>query len=218
MKTSSAGLAFIAQEEGTVLHVYNDVAGYPTVGIGHLLTDVEKTSGVFAKGITKQQALDLLASDVVVYESAVNKNVKVPLTQNQFDALVSFTFNLGVGALASSGLLTKLNKNDYEGAADEFLKWCKAVIDGKLQTNVGLLHRRQRERALFLKPAPMSNDVPVEAPSPPVSKEEVEPDVVVVTEPQVVTSPTVEVTSTSSFQAFINFVLALLKAFFGRGK
>ena len=89
----------------------------------------------------------ILKDDLKTYENYVNKYVKVKLNQNQFDALVSFTFNCGGGALKSSTLLKKLNKGDYTGAANELLRWNKA--NGKILA--GLTRRRQSEKALFLK-------------------------------------------------------------------
>jgi len=146
MKTSSAGLSLIAKFEGEVLHPYKDIAGVLTIGIGHAIRAGES----FPTMITHVQAIELLGKDVIIAECAINKQVKVPLTQDQFDALVSFTFNLGTGALASSTLLKLLNQGNYQGAADQFLVWCKAVINGRPTINVGLQKRRQAERAVFL--------------------------------------------------------------------
>ncbi len=143
MKTSEAGLAFVAQEEGTVLHVYKDPVGIPTIGVGHVVRPGES----FPNGITKQQALEILAKDIGIAEHAVNTGVKVPISQNQFDAMVSFTFNCGGGAFKSSGLLARLNEGKYEAAADEFLKWVRASG----QVLPGLVARRKRERAMFMK-------------------------------------------------------------------
>lgn len=176
MKTSAEGLAFIAREEGTVLHVYNDVRGIPTIGVGHVLRPGES----YPNGITKEQALNLLAQDVRIAEAAIEKNVKVPLNQNQFDSLCSFVFNCGGGAFASSTMLKLLNKGDYQGAADELLKWVRAGKD----VNQGLVGRRKRERELFLRPAPVLIDEPTSEPAPqapeppqdnPVPQKEVEP-------------------------------------------
>jgi lysozyme len=153
MKTSQNGLAFIAREEGTVLHVYKDVAGNETIGVGHMLTAAEKASGVYANGITQQQALELLASDVGIAENWVNKGVTVAITQNMFDSLVDFTFNAGGGALMTSSLLKLLNAHDdLTDCANEFLLWDKTEINGVLTVDAELLGRRQRERALFLTP------------------------------------------------------------------
>ncbi len=93
------------------------------------------------------QADSALISDLAQCERAVNRLVKVTLTQNQFDALVSFVFNVGSGNLQSSTLLRKLNSGDYKGAADEFLRWNKAA--GKVMN--GLVARRTAEREFFLK-------------------------------------------------------------------
>ncbi|EPH0070380.1 lysozyme, partial [Acinetobacter baumannii] len=96
---------------------------------------------------TEQQAETYLKNDLTKFEVVINKLVKVSLTQNQFDALASFTYNLGETNLANSTLLKKLNKGDYQGAADQFLVWNKA--GGKVMK--GLVRRREAERALFLK-------------------------------------------------------------------
>ena len=96
---------------------------------------------------TLEQAKEYFAHDLKRFESSVNNLVKVPLTQNQFDALVSLTYNIGSGNFASSTLLKKLNAKDYQGAADQFPRWNKAK--GKVLN--GLTRRRAAERALFLK-------------------------------------------------------------------
>jgi len=141
MKTGQKGIDLIKVSEGVVLKVYKDAVGLPTIGYGHLI----KAGEVFTT-ITQQQAEDLLRKDLVQFENGINQLVTVPLTQNQFDALVSFTFNLGVGSLKSSTLLKKLNAKDYAGASAEFLRWDKA--GGK--TLAGLTKRRTAERQLFL--------------------------------------------------------------------
>ena len=121
MKTSQKGLEFIESEEGKVLHVYKDQAGYPSIGIGHKLTPLQVASGNivikgelihFANGLTDQQCYDLLAQDVIPAENEVNHAVKVTLDQNQFDCLVDFCYNAGGGAFAGSTLLKLLN-NSY---------------------------------------------------------------------------------------------------------
>ena len=140
--TSDSGIDFIKQHEGLRLTAYDDGTGKQTIGYGHT-KDVPKS-------ITKEEAEEKLVQDIESHEQAVKEAVKVPLTQEQFDALTSFTFNLGAGALKRSSLVKKLNAGDYEGAADEFLKWDKARIKGKLQPLRGLTKRRQAERELFL--------------------------------------------------------------------
>ena len=141
MKTSKTGINLIKQFEGTVLKVYKDAVGKDTIGIGHLIK-----SGESYTTITQQQAEDLLAKDLVQFEVGVTKAVKVTLNQNQFDALVSFSFNLGLGNLNSSTLLKKLNAGDYQGASLEFERWNKA--GGKVLA--GLTRRRLAEKELFL--------------------------------------------------------------------
>jgi GH24 family phage-related lysozyme (muramidase) len=140
VKTSTVGINLIKEFEGCKLTAYKCPAGVWTIGIG-------TTKGVKAgQVITESQALDLLAKDLSTFEAAVTKLVKVEIRQPMFDALVSFAYNLGAGALGSSTLLKKLNARDYKGAADEFLKWDKA---GGRQL-AGLTRRRQAERKLFL--------------------------------------------------------------------
>ncbi len=201
MKTSQAGLAFIAQNEGTVLHVYNDSVGNPTIGVGHMLTASEKASGVFAHGITEQQALALLAVDVGTAESWVNKGVTVQITQNMFDALVDFTFNCGGGAFTSSTLLKLLNEDNLAGAAGQFLVWDKPA---------GILGRRERERTLFLTPD-VSVPAVVSPPSPSPPAPPVLPDPVV-PDPEPV--PVIVPPPVSPWTAFINFFVSI---FGGKG-
>lgn len=148
MKTSQNGLSFIARWEGEVDHVYNDIAGIPTIGVGHVVKPGES----FPSSITHDRAMDLLSLDVVTAESQVNNHVTAELTQNQFDALTSFTFNVGSGALARSSTLKLLNQGNVQGAADALLLWDKASIGGKLQSVPGLHRRRESERRLFLTP------------------------------------------------------------------
>lgn len=120
---------------------YKCPSGIYTIGYGH-------TNGV-KKGqkITKEEAEAYLREDVKKFENGVNKYVSAPLTQNQFDALVSFCFNCGLGAFKNSTLRKKLNAKDYAGAGKELLRWNKAggVVLG------GLKRRRNAEKALFDK-------------------------------------------------------------------
>ena len=147
MKTSDVGIELIKKYEGCVLKSYKCPSGVWTIGYGH-------TNGVKSgMQITKAQALDYLKQDLSVFEKAVTNYVKVPLNQNQFDALVSFSFNCGSGALKTSTLLQKLNSSDYNGAANEFLKWNKS--NGKVLN--GLAKRREEEKELFLKTNYLSN-------------------------------------------------------------
>lgn len=144
LKTSKNGLKLIKEFEGCVLTAYKCPAGVWTIGYGH-------TGGVKeGQKISKTKAEELLKLDLKVYENYVNNYVKVKLNQNQFDALVSFTYNCGPGSLKTSTLLKKLNQGDYRGAANELPRWNKA--NG--QVLAGLTRRRKAEKELFLKFAP----------------------------------------------------------------
>ncbi|HBM9904053.1 MULTISPECIES: lysozyme [unclassified Enterobacter] len=145
MQTSDIGLALIKQFEGCKLTAYQDSVGVWTIGYGW--TQPVDGKPIRAGMTIKQETAErLLKTGLVSYESDVSRLVKVDLTQGQFDALVSFTYNLGARSLSTSTLLRKLNASDYAGAADEFLRWNKA--GGKVLN--GLARRREAERALFL--------------------------------------------------------------------
>ena len=146
MKTSDAGKAIIKQYEGFRAKPYLCPAGVPTIGYGATYyTDGRKVTLKDAP-ITEQKADELLSAMLGKYEQAVERYVQVPLTQHQFDALVSFCYNLGQENLRTSTLLKKLNAKDYKGAANAFLNWVYAS-GKKLQ---GLVNRRTDERKLFL--------------------------------------------------------------------
>ena len=149
------GLTFVKNEEGEVTHVYKDQVGKDTIGIGHLITPLEAARKAilinrvpidYTKGLTEAQCYQLLDQDMDNAERAINTFVKVALNENQFDALASWTFNCGVGALQSSTLLRILNQGDYGSVPAEFNKWTKA--DG--QTCPVLVGRRKREVQLWL--------------------------------------------------------------------
>lgn len=159
MQTSDKGRALIRAHEGLRLEAYPD-AGYgwdrATIGYGH--TSQAGPPAVYrGMKITAAEADAILRADLKKFEGFVTSAVHVPLNQNQFDALVSFTFNLGPGNLRSSTLLRKLNSGDYAGAAAEFPKWNKS--NGKVKP--GLVKRRADEQALFRSPvAPAPRPVP----------------------------------------------------------
>ncbi|TGE25768.1 lysozyme [Hymenobacter aquaticus] len=137
-----AGRAFITHEEGEVLHEYKCAAGVDTIGVGH-------TQGVFdGEVITESQSQAFLSADLSHFEAAVNRMVTVPLNQHQFNALVSFAFNLGEGALQKSSLLKLINANVKDPAelTAHFTMWDN--VNGK--PNASILARRNREAALFL--------------------------------------------------------------------
>jgi lysozyme len=141
MQLSAAGLELLKRCEGFRGHTYNDVNGFQTIGYGHRLLDRES----FPDGISEAQAESMLAADVRSAEQAVARLAKVPLTQGQFDALVDFCFNLGVGRLTSSTLLKVLNRGRYADAAEQLLRWDIAAG----QENTGLKARREAEFALW---------------------------------------------------------------------
>lgn len=141
MELSAAGLELLKKSEGFRSHTYLDVNGFPTIGYGHRLLHPES----FPKGIDEAQASQILVSDVREAERAVERLVKVPLQQGQFDALVDFCFNLGAGRLASSTLLKALNSERYEAAAEQLLRWDLAGGE----ENAGLKERREAEFALW---------------------------------------------------------------------
>jgi len=122
MKISAAGMDLLKRSEGFRNRVYLDVAGLPTIGYGHRLLHPES----FPNDIDSAQATELLAADVRDAEQAVERMVKVPLAQSQFDALVDFVFNLGAGRFATSTLLKCLNARRYDEAATELLRWNRA--------------------------------------------------------------------------------------------
>lgn len=144
-KTSDAGIALIKQFEGVRLKAYKCPAGVWTIGYGSTRwnddENVEEGDHVGLEGAEK-----LLKRDLEHFEYAVNKLVTAEITQNQFDALISFVYNVGEYALKKSTLLQQLNAGNTARAADEFLKWTKAA--GKELP--GLVKRRAAERALFL--------------------------------------------------------------------
>ena len=160
MKTSPAGRAFIEGFEGLFLQAYDDlndhvvrpgehVHGILTIGYGH--TDTAGPPRVYVgQTIELGEADAILASDLAEVEIEVNHLVKVPLNQNQFDALVSFQFNTGWLAHPHCSLLTALNGGNYQLANEDFMLYDRAR--GKILA--GLSRRRKREKELFHRPVP----------------------------------------------------------------
>ena len=142
---SKKGIDLIKEFEGIRLNAYDDGIGVWTIGIG----TIRYPNGVRVKHgdkITIEQAEQYLKHDLDSFENIINTKVKVPLTQNQFDALASLVYNIGATNFSNSTLLKKLNAKDYAGAADQFLRWNRA--GGKVMN--GLVRRREAERKLFL--------------------------------------------------------------------
>lgn len=146
MAVSAKGIDLICSFEGLRLTAYDDGVGVWTIGFG----TIKYPNGVRVKRgdtCTLEQAKSYMKYDLIEFEHTVNSLVKVPLNQNQFDALVSLTYNIGSGAFKSSTLLKKLNLSDYKGAADQFDVWVNA--GGKRMQ--GLANRRAKEKEFFLK-------------------------------------------------------------------
>lgn len=139
MKVSGAGIELIKRFEGVRLVAYLDSVGVPTIGYGHT-KDV-----ALGDTCSPEQAEEWLIEDCADAEKCINGAVTVPLTQHEFDALVSFVFNLGCGNFRKSTLLRRLNESDYDAAAQEFLRWDKAGG----QVLAGLTKRRMAEARLF---------------------------------------------------------------------
>ena len=139
-KISDVGIALVKHYEGLYLHAYRCPAGVMTIGWGHTGKDV-----TMGEVITTERAEALLEKDLAGAAADVDRLVVVPLAQEEFDALVSFTFNLGAGALAGSALLRDLNQGEYGAVSDQLLRWdhCKG------QVLEGLLLRRQAEAKLW---------------------------------------------------------------------
>ena len=152
MKTSKNGIQLIKSFEGCKLQAYKCPAGVWTIGIGHTGTVNGKpiTSGM---KITELMAETLLAIDLQKFENAINKLVKKPLTQSEFDSLVSFVFNIGIGSFQKSSMLKLLNQGNFEEAAKQFNVWNKITVNGKKVASKGLTRRRLAEKTLFLTKA-----------------------------------------------------------------
>jgi lysozyme len=158
MQITRQGLVMIQMFEQLRSCPYRDAAGNWTIGWGHRLYDDEYEEDYYRgedqepRCIEKGEATELLIEDIKTAMAGVTKHVTVPLTANQFTALVSFVFNLGEGNLAKSTLLKKLNAGDYEGAAIQFQSWTKARVKGKLKPLTGLVARRRAEELVFRSP------------------------------------------------------------------
>lgn len=143
------GLDFVTKHEGIVLKRYNDVAGLPTIGVGHLITKAELPNYPEGTTISRDHAMKLLHQDVQKCVKAIRDNVKVPLNQNQFNALISFAFNCGTGVITNSGVARALAAGKYDEVPARLLEWSNARINGKLQPV--LYGRRKSEADLFMR-------------------------------------------------------------------
>jgi lysozyme len=143
MKMSPKGLKLLEGYEALRLKAYRDERGIWTIGYGHTPAFENETC-------TQEDADDWMQQDVKWAEDTVTKYVKVPMTQNEFDALCSLVFNIGCYHFECSTVLRELNFGNRNAAADAFLLWDKEQHDGVFAASAGLLHRRQSERSLFL--------------------------------------------------------------------
>jgi lysozyme len=142
--TTDEGINLIKRFEGFSSSIYICPAGYPTIGYGHVVRDGEKHR--FAEGIDKAEGEELLRQDVFWAERGVLRLINVPLSDGQFDSLVSFTFNLGTGALQRSTLRRKVNREEHEDVPAQFNRWVWAG-GRKLK---GLIHRRNMEAIRYV--------------------------------------------------------------------
>jgi len=140
MNISDKGIEHLKRWEGLRLTAYKDIAGICTIGYGHTGTAYE------GRTITEGEAEQLLRGDLDWAEKAVNDDVLVPLSQNQFDALVSFVYNVGAGAFRRSTLLRRLNEGDYDEVPPQLMRWTRA--GGKVSR--GLYNRRKAEADLWI--------------------------------------------------------------------
>ncbi len=146
MKTSENGVALLKRHEGLELEAYQDIASIWTIGYGH-------TADVAAGDVlTEEGATSLLSRDLASREDAIARLVTVSLNQNEFDALVSLIYNIGIDAFRGSTARRRLNAGDRIGAAEAMTWWNKATVNGVLREVTGLTRRRVAERALFLTP------------------------------------------------------------------
>lgn len=147
MSIDEAGEALIKGFESFSTTMYLDKAGVPTIGFGHT-----KGVTIYTLPISAEQAELFFEQDLAPAEQAVNQFVRVHLTQNEFNALVSLVFNIGVNAFENSHLLKDLNKNNMNGVAYEFARWTLIHVDGKAVTSEDLVKRREIESKLFFTP------------------------------------------------------------------
>ena len=145
MDTSPQGIKKIIEREGVRLNAYRDSGGVWTICVGHT-SRAGPPKVVPGMTCTPEQCKKILQHDLVMFEDAVETIVKVPMSQHEFDALVSLCYNIGPAAFRKSSVVRYLNKGDREAAADAFLLWNKV----RKKTVRGLTVRRQAEREQFL--------------------------------------------------------------------
>jgi lysozyme len=145
MKTSSAGIDFIIAHEGERLEIYQDSAGYDTIGVGHLIQQYEDYSG----GISPAQSRELLQKDLERTEFLINNKITASLTQSQFDALVSLVFNIP-SSISTGSIDDRINNREpLENIGAVWLSYNKARVNGVLTVLPGLDTRRKDEWAMY---------------------------------------------------------------------
>ena len=178
MQMSRTGRQMLIGLEGFKAHVYHDSKGLPTIGVGHLLTRAELDSGVivlrdqqralsWGDGLSRADVDAVLQQDLPDYEEAVERLVIVALQQYQFDALVSFCFNLGESQFSRSTLLKRVNESRFDAVPNEFRKWRFVVLSGGIKKEIkGLVNRRQQEidcwNGVSAQPEPVQIQQPIE--------------------------------------------------------
>lgn len=156
MQMSKTGRIMLLELEGFKTRVYHDSAGLPTIGVGHLLTREELDSGqiwltaqkralVWRNGLSREDVEALLAQDLPEYEQVVKGLLNVSMEQHEFDALVSFCFNVGETRFSESTLLKRVNAGRFDVVPDEFRKWIFVTIGGVKKRVRGLVNRREQE-------------------------------------------------------------------------
>ena len=198
MTINQAALDLICEFEGFRATTYKDSAGVLTIGYGTTAAadvGIEPYPGLT---ITKAAAERYLMAAITKFEGQIRPHVKVPVTENEWGALVSLAYNIGPGAFIKSTLLRKLNAGDKAGAADQFLVWNKA--GGRVLR--GLERRRAAERALFLTPSRAQRDAPLS--STPVATRPA-PD------PVIKAPPAVEVPAPTGWAAIIAAIMRLFR-------
>lgn len=144
MKTSERGVAFIANEEGLILHPYLDSVKKPTIGIGSTYWEDGTPVKMTDKPITKERALSLFQTTLKRYEAQVNASIKAPINQNQFDALLSLCYNIGTAGFAGATVVKKVNANPTDPSIKTWIEAWKNAGGKPI-----LLSRRQRESKLY---------------------------------------------------------------------
>lgn len=146
MNISQKGIDLIKGFEGLILHPYQDIVGVWTIGYGSTYCICGTKISAITRTITQEIAEFMLRINVHIYESAVNGSITKPMNQNQFDAMVSLCYNIGVSNFKNSTLVRKFNDEDTKGAANQFPVW--RLAGGKISQ--GLVNRRLKEQQLFI--------------------------------------------------------------------